>query len=49
MRILGKDVVYAARVRDGLVPATRRETFDKINQVKAPASPFANPPEKTAG
>jgi len=26
----GRDLIYAARVRAGLVPATRREVFDKI-------------------
>jgi len=45
----GKDLIYAARVRAGFVPATRRDTFAKIKHLQAPACPFANLPEKTAG
>jgi ATP-dependent DNA ligase len=37
----GKDLIYAARVRAGLVPATRREVFDKIKHLKTPKCPFA--------
>lgn len=45
----GKELIYAARVRAGFVPATRRDTFAKIKHLQAQASPFANLPEKTAG
>jgi bifunctional non-homologous end joining protein LigD len=45
----GKDLIYAARVRAGLVPATRREVFEKIKHLKAPKCPFANLPEASAG
>jgi bifunctional non-homologous end joining protein LigD len=45
----GKDLIYAARVRAGLVPATRREVFEKIKHLKMPKCPFANLPEATAG
>jgi DNA ligase D-like protein (predicted ligase) len=45
----GKNLIYAARVRAGLVPATRREVFERIKQLKTPKCPFANLPELTAG
>jgi ATP-dependent DNA ligase len=37
----GKDLIYAARVRAGLVPATRREVFDRIKHLKTSKCPFA--------
>lgn len=45
----GKDLIYAARVRAGLVPATRREVFERLKSLKAPKCPFVNPSELTAG
>jgi hypothetical protein len=45
----GKDLIYAARVRAGFVPATRREVFEKIKHLKTPKCPFANLPEPSAG
>jgi DNA ligase D-like protein (predicted ligase) len=45
----GKDLIYAGRVRAGLVPATRREVFDRIKHLKTPKCPFANLPELAAG
>jgi bifunctional non-homologous end joining protein LigD len=45
----GKDLIYAARVRAGLVPATRREVLDRIKHLKTPKRPFANLPEPSAG
>jgi hypothetical protein len=30
----GKDLIYAARVRAGLVPATRRELFEKLKHLR---------------
>jgi ATP-dependent DNA ligase len=38
----GKDLVYAARVRAGFVPRTRREVFDKIGRLKMAKCPFMN-------
>jgi DNA ligase D-like protein (predicted ligase) len=45
----GKDLIYAARVRAGLIPATRREVFERIKHLKTPKCPFANLPEPAAG
>ena len=45
----GKDLIYAARVRAGFVPATRREIFNKIKHLKITTCPFSNLPEATAG
>jgi DNA ligase D-like protein (predicted ligase) len=45
----GKELIYAARVRAGLVPATRREVFERIKHLKTPKCPFANLPEPSAG
>jgi DNA ligase D-like protein (predicted ligase) len=45
----GKDLIYAARVRAGLIPATRREVFERIKHLKTPKCPFANIPEPSAG
>lgn len=45
----GKKLFFAARVRAGFVPATRREVFAKIKTLKIPKCPFANLPEKSEG
>lgn len=45
----GKDLIYAARVRAGLVPATRREVFGKIKHLKRAKCPFVNLPETAEG
>jgi DNA ligase D-like protein (predicted ligase) len=45
----GKDLYYAARVRAGLIPATRRAIFDEIKHLVTPKCPFVNLPEKDAG
>jgi ATP-dependent DNA ligase len=45
----GKDLIYAARVRAGLLPATRREVFEQIKHLETPKCPFANLPELVAG
>jgi DNA ligase D-like protein (predicted ligase) len=45
----GKDLVYAARVRAGLVPATRRDVFERLKHLKTPHCPFVNLPEAAAG
>jgi bifunctional non-homologous end joining protein LigD len=45
----GKDLYYAARVRAGFVPTTRRQVFDVIKHLKAAKCPFVNLPEKEPG
>jgi DNA ligase D-like protein (predicted ligase) len=45
----GKDLYYAARVRAGFVPATRRMVFEAIRHLKTSKCPFVNLPEKEAG
>jgi len=45
----GKDLVYAARVRAGFVPRTRREVFEKIGRLKIAKCPFVNLPETEPG
>jgi ATP-dependent DNA ligase len=38
----GKDLIYAARVRAGLVPTTRREVFERLEHLITPKCPFVN-------
>jgi ATP-dependent DNA ligase len=45
----GEDLIYAARVRAGLVPATRREVFERLKHFRTPKCPFVNLPEPAAG
>jgi DNA ligase D-like protein (predicted ligase) len=45
----GKELYYAARVRAGFVPATRRHVFDQIKDLRTTRCPFVNLPEKQAG
>lgn len=45
----GKQLHYAARVRAGFVPATRRNVFEQIKHLKTQTCPFVNLPEKQAG
>ena len=45
----GKDLLYAARVRAGFVPATRRTVFAQIKGFETKTCPFANLPEKAEG
>jgi DNA ligase D-like protein (predicted ligase) len=44
-----KDLIYAARVRAGFVPATRRDVFERLKRLKTPRCPFVNLPEPAAG
>jgi DNA ligase D-like protein (predicted ligase) len=44
-----KELIYVAKVRAGFVPATRREVFAKIKNLKVTKCPFANLPEIGAG
>jgi DNA ligase D-like protein (predicted ligase) len=41
----GKDLMYVARVRNGFVPASRRQVFEKIRHLVSPVMPFANLPD----
>lgn len=41
----GKDLMYVARVRNGFVPASRRQVFERIHHLVSPAIPFANLPD----
>jgi DNA ligase D-like protein (predicted ligase) len=45
----GKELIYAARVRACLIPATRREVFAKIKHLKTTKCPFVNLPELSEG
>ena len=45
----GKDLIYAAKVRAGFIPATRREVFQAIKDLKVSTCPFVNLPEKGEG
>ena len=43
----GKELVYVARVRNGFVPASRRQMFEKLRRLLVfPECPFLNLPEK---
>src|SRR5271168_2098474 len=42
-------LIYAARVRAGLVPATRREVFERLKHLRTPKWPFVNLPEPATG
>lgn len=45
----GRKLIYAARVRAGLVPASRRELYEKLKPLIVQACPFINLPEGTSG
>ncbi|CAN5441391.1 hypothetical protein BH10ACI4_BH10ACI4_28310 [soil metagenome] len=45
----GNDFIYAARVRAGFVPATRKEVFEQIKHLKTAKCPFVNLPELADG
>ena len=38
--------MYVARVRNGFVPALRRQVFERIRHLTSPAMPFANLPDE---
>ena len=42
----GKDLVYVARVRNGFVPALRRQVFGKIRGFVSSKMPFSNLPDE---
>jgi len=39
------DLIYVARVRNGFVPASRRQLFERLRSLVKPECPFANLPE----
>src|SRR5260370_15050418 len=41
----GKDLVYVARVRNGFVPASRPQVFEKIRHLVSSTMPFVNLPD----
>jgi bifunctional non-homologous end joining protein LigD len=41
----GEKLMYAARTRNGFVPASRRQVFSKLRHLVTPACPFVNLPE----
>jgi DNA ligase D-like protein (predicted ligase) len=45
----GKHLFFAARVRAGFVPATRRQVFAKIKVLRTDQCPFVNLPEQSEG
>lgn len=45
----GRKLIYAARVRAGLVPASRRELYDRLKPLIIGSCPFTNLPETTPG
>ena len=45
----GEQLCYAARVRAGFVPLTRRQVFERIKPLETGKCPFVNLPEKNAG
>jgi bifunctional non-homologous end joining protein LigD len=45
----GEDLIYVARVRNGFVPASRRQIFSRLKPLLIPKCPFANLPERHKG
>jgi len=43
------ELIYVARVRNGFVPLTRRQVFDKLRPLVVGGCPFVNLPEKEKG
>ncbi len=44
-----KDLIYVARVRNGFVPASRRQVFSRLNSSIVRECPFVNLPEMHKG
>jgi ATP-dependent DNA ligase len=40
------DLIYVARVRNGFVPTSRRQVFEKVRPLVTPDCPFVNLPEE---
>ena len=45
----GDDLIYVARVRNGFVPASRRQVFARLKPLVTPKCPFVNLPERHKG
>jgi DNA ligase D-like protein (predicted ligase) len=45
----GKDLIFAARVRAGFVPASRRDVYEQLKGLKTTKCPFVNLPQKEPG
>jgi ATP-dependent DNA ligase len=45
----GKDLLFAARVRAGFIPATRRDVYEQLKGLKVTKCPFVNLPQKEPG
>lgn len=45
----GNDWIYVARVRNGFVPASRRQVFGRLRCLEVPDCPFVNLPETHKG
>ena len=45
----GKDLIYVGRVRNGFVPASRRQVFQKLRLLHIQGRPFVNLPETHKG
>ena len=45
----GEDLLYVARVRNGFVPASRRQVFARLKPLLIPKWPFVNLPERHKG
>jgi DNA ligase D-like protein (predicted ligase) len=45
----GKDLLFAARVRAGFIPATRREVYEQLKGLRMTKCPFVNLPQKEPG
>ena len=45
----GEDLLYVARVRNGFVPASRRQVFTRLKPLLTPKCPFVNLPEAYKG
>jgi len=45
----GKELRFAARVRAGFTPQTRRQVYEAIKDLATPQCPFVNLPQPTAG
>ena len=45
----GEDLIYVARVRNGFVPASRRQVFARLKPLIISKCPFANLPETHKG
>ena len=43
------ELIYVARVRNGFVPLTRRQVFDKLRPLLVTDCPFVNLPEREKG